>query len=644
MTARFTEKLDALPRTLELLSGFEVAHLSEAIRAGRNRHSVAIGSGGSAIAAEFLARCRETLGYGPTSVETPMQFVLGIADISESDIWLFSAGADNPDAMATVVAARARCHRPPHIVTRNRSGLAAQEIARAGGMVHVVPVADPKDGYLSTHSLVATVGALLIAADQASNDEVGADLLEEYRTRSIHALSSEVRAQTKRLLGSLVKEDTLIVMADPQLKPLMTLLETSIWEAGICTVQTADFRNFAHGRHSWLHHRGDRSIVLALTGYESRATWNAIATALPQTQRCAVIDLEDCGRFANAVGIIEGLVLIEAMGAAVGMDPGKPGIGAFGPTLYEDAALRALSEKLPAAIRQKRAALFNRDDPREGNATLHVVEEQRLKALSEAAFGGIVLDYDGTIVQTKDRYDPPTADITRELERLHRIGLRIGIATGRGSSAGKDLRQVLDPSLYQDILMGYYNGSYLRTLDVDTKVHRPDPDSGIDAAIAWLEGRPDLFRAFKRPEAGVQITIQMSELAHPERFSADLQDCPPVRDGRVRIDRSAHSFDIVVSRATKMNVVHKIAEELPLGRAILCIGDSGSRHGNDNALLSNPFGISVGEVCSSPHGCWSLFGNHIHGPDALLAVLRALVLVEGGEVRLDVASLTLDRR
>lgn len=644
MTARFTEKLDALPRTLALLADFDASRLGDAIRLGRDRHTIAIGSGGSAISAEFLARCRETLGCGPTSVETPMQFSLGAADISDSDVWLFSAGADNPDVTAAVLAARSRCRRPPCIVTRNPDGQAAREVAAAGGVVHAVPVADPKDGYLTTHSLVATVGALLLAADRASDDEVGTGLLDEFVARSVDALSPEIRARTRHIADTLDRQDTLIVMADPQVRPVVTLIETSVWEAGICTVQSTDFRNFAHGRHTWLHHRGDRSMLLALTGRESRATWNALETVLPQSQRRVVVDLGDCGRFSNAVGIVEGLALIEAMGEAVGIDPAKPGIGIFGRAMYEDPSLREIVAKLPAAIRQKRAAVLRRDDPNQAGVSLSAIEEQRLHALGEASFGGIVLDYDGTIVRTEDRYSPPNAEIAGELERLHRAGLRIGIATGRGSSAGRDLRTILDPSIHRDVLMGYYNGGYMQTLDVDTKTRRPQADPGIDEVIAWMEGRPDLFRGFERPEPGVQITLQMDNLTHPERFSIDARECPAVRDGRVRIVRSAHSLDIVVSRATKMNVVHIIAEGLSDGRAVLCIGDSGSRQGNDNALLSNLYGISVGEVCSTPNGCWSLFGDHITGPDALLKVLRALVLRDVSEIRLNVAALALDRR
>jgi hypothetical protein len=41
--------------------------------------TVAVGSGGSALAAAYVARPRTSLGLGPTFVMTPMEFVLSIS-------------------------------------------------------------------------------------------------------------------------------------------------------------------------------------------------------------------------------------------------------------------------------------------------------------------------------------------------------------------------------------------------------------------------------------------------------------------------------------------------------------------------------------------------------------------------------------
>ena len=644
MTFRFTEKLNRLPDTLALLEGLDTAALELSLRNGHQRHAIAVGSGGSAVSAEFFARCRETLLYRPTLVHTPLEFVLGSADISNHDVWIFSAGADNPDVVAAVHAAI--CRRPAslHLVTRNPRGIAVRRMAAEGGYVHTVPVADEKDGYLATHSLIATVGALLISAHRITAETPEGDLLPQLSNRVKRILYPSDRGMFHRALKSIGRTDTLIVLRDPQLRTVSALLETSAWETGICTIQCTDFRNFAHGRHAWLQTRSERSFILALTGRDSREAWQSIQSVLPSNQRQLEVDFDDCGRFANSVGVVKGLVLVESIGSSLGIDPGKPSIGQFGSAMYESDALHYIAVRLSPSIRQKRSAMFFHDEPRYSSTSPFDVEQNRLRELGQAIFGGLVLDYDGTLISTEHRYTEPQVDMVQEIGRLHYEGMKLGIATGRGGSAGEDLRSVLEESIHPLVTIGYYNGGYITTLDVDIKKYRPPPDGGIDEAIGWMERRQDLFRKFEKPKRGVQISIQMGDLVDPACFPLQAQECGAVAEGRVRISQSGHSFDLVVTRASKLNVVDAVRNQLDNTAAVLRIGDSGSRYGNDNALLSHPYGISVGDVCDAPDGCWSLFGDYLTGPDAVLRILRAIVLSDKRKFRLDIASLTLDRR
>ena len=128
---------------------------------------------------------------------------------------------------------------------------------------------------------------------------------------------------------SLTCGDTLVILHDPALESLALLIETSAWEAALCPVQRADIRNFAHGRHTWIQRQGSRTILLALTGTESSAAWSRIADLLPADQRKVHMNFGDCGRFRNAVAIVEGLVIVAAMGHALQIDPAKPGVGPF---------------------------------------------------------------------------------------------------------------------------------------------------------------------------------------------------------------------------------------------------------------------------------------------------------------------------
>lgn len=644
-TPRLSSKLDALPATLDLAAGFDPAPIATSLMRGNGSHALAIGSGGSVVAAEYFVRCRDSLGLGPTSVATPMQAVADHHSLKSTQVWLFSAGGDNPDVAAAAQAVIDRSCADLNLVTRNPDGAAAAIVRRVRGAVHIVPVADLKDGYLATHSLLAMTVGLLLASALASREPASSpSSLEQIAARLTRSRDVSERCQLREQWARFRTSDTLIIAADPLLRPVASLLDTSLWEASLCPVQTTDFRNLAHGRHAWFHHRADDTVVLALTGSTSRASWAAIDDVLPFGLRRTALDHGLCGRLENLLGLIDGLSLIEAIGETLGVDPGKPGIGDFGRAIYDDPSLEKLAHDLPPRVRHKRAAMAKADASHPEQPSLASIGRERLRTLAEADVGGAVFDYDGTIVTTDGRYDLPDQRIVDELVRLHRAGLKLGIATGRGGSVGDDLRKVLPADLSSSIVIGYYNGGYLRTANIQIELDPPVLSAAIAATASWLEKRDDLFIEKKFKAGPVQISVDMHRLNHPYRFALDLAECPLVASGEVRISASGHSFDIVPSSSSKAAVVEAIREVARPGTAILCFGDSGAASGNDHALLSHPYGVSVGEVCGAPNGCWSLFGGTITGPEALLRLLAALVPSESGEIRLDTDSLPLDSR
>lgn len=644
-TPRLSAKLDDLPATLELIASVDPASIATALTRGSGLGALAIGSGGSIVAAEYFVRCRDSLGFGPTSVATPMQAVADHHSLGLTPVWLFSAGGDNPDASAAAKAAADRGCRDINLVTRNPEGAAAALVSGFGGHVHVVPVADVKDGYLATHSLLSMSVGLLMASAMVSREPVSSPSpLELISARLTASRDPSERARLVEQWTGLRKTDTLIIAGDPLLGSVAALLDTSLWEASLCPVQTTDLRNLAHGRHAWFHHRSNDTVLLAMTGSTSRSTWKAIEEVLPGDLRRMNVDYGTCGRLANILGLIDGLAAIEAIGEVLDLDPGKPGIGEFGRAIYDDRSLEKLARDLPARVRHKRAAVARADSSPPENPSLIVIGTERLLELEHATIGGAVFDYDGTIVSTEDRFKVPDQAIVDQLVRLHRSGVRLGIATGRGGSAGEDLRKVLPADVLSSIIIGYYNGGYIRTADVDVESEPPAADPAIAATSAWLAEQEDLFLEKKFKSGPVQICVDMHTLRHPFRFALDLARCPQVESGEVRISASGHSFDIIPSSSTKTTVVDAVRTAAGEGKAVLCFGDSGAASGNDHALLAHAHGISVGEVCGAPNGCWSLFGNTITGPEALLRVLSALVASTSGEIRLDVSALALDRQ
>ena len=639
----FSDKLDGLTSTVELAVAADVAQVADGLCAGRDGLALAVGSGGSAVAAEYLAVCRNGLQAAPTLVRTPLEFALGEEDVTQAQIWLFSARGENSDMIGAIRAAAARRAGAIHVVTANEDGrLACEASALANARVHVLPIADPKDGFLATHSLVATVVALLRAADRCSGasmeDVLDDGILAAARVR----LASENRACLASEFASLACTDTLILLVDPRLTPAAVTVETSAWEAAICPVQRTDFRNFAHGRHVWLARRSKETVILSLTGTDTRDAWLEIQALIPSHVRSVRRDYANCGRFQNALGVLDGLGIVEAMGRAGGVDPGRPGIGSFGRGLYEGTALERLTARLTPAVRQKQAAAALRDDPQSSAIDMAAQEITVRARFGAAAFRALVLDYDGTVVSTGGRYDPPSSDIIAQLERLLEGGLSLAFATGRGGSAGEQLRAHLSARHHADVLVGYYNGAYLRPLNVDIRQEPAPRHPAIGEALAWLHARPELFLssyADSVKDSKVQATIEMSSLRDPKSFSA-LFESAFAADGRLRLSCSQHSFDICLAETCKTAVISAVANNLgDADASILRIGDSGTRLGNDYAMLGSAYGISVQDVCDRPDVCWSFFGGAIAGPDALLRILRALRFGGAGQVRLVVEDL-----
>ncbi|MBX9910293.1 MAG: HAD hydrolase family protein [Beijerinckiaceae bacterium] len=566
-----------------------------------------------------------------------MELVIESASLASNQVWLFTANGENPDILAAFDAAVARGAASIQIVTSKPGSLL---IAAAAGhptaQVHIVPVRDPKDGFLATHSLVGAVTALLLAFDQAAEFPVGEELPKAYGDAGREILAGPRREAMRELLAPFAGRSTLLVLEDPRLSSIGTLIETSLWECAICAVQRTDFRNFAHGRHVWLHKRAQDTAIIALTGTETMEVWADIASQVPANCAVSSLDHGNCGRLQNALGILQGLTVVEALGSLSGIDPGKPGTGAFARPIYDAPSLSAANARLHPSVRQKQAAVVRRDHPENRGEDLPARFRGFTERLAASAIAGLILDYDGTLVTYTGRFQPPREELITELRRLLGLGLLVGVATGRGKSAGEDLRPLIPQEHHPDILIGYYNGAYLQPLSVDIKKQRPSVSPRVAAVAKWIDDNPSLLSKQEFKNSGPQLSVDLEVVRDPESFAREFMQAFGGA-GDLRIVQSSHTFDICLASACKTAVMQAMSKRSKSPDAkFLCVGDSGGRAGNDHILLGTPLGISVDEVCDRVGACWSLFGAEIRGPDALLRLLRALDADGMGIVRLNV--------
>ena len=301
--------------------------------------------------------------YAATIVRTPEEFVLDAVSLDRADVWIFSAGGGNADALAAFEAAKVGRAKSIRVVTGNpRSALAESVSATPSATLHAIDIEGRRDGFLATHSLIATIVALSLSSHEAaglpSAEELAANIASAARTR----LSAQARTATNDLLADFNPDDCLLLLADPRLQAAAVLTETSLWEASICPVQRSDFRNFAHGRHVWPFKRNARAFVLALSGTETRTSLATILDNLSPI-RFASTEYADCGRFQALLAVLDAMNVVESLGLAVGVDPGRPGTAPNAARIYESDALLVTAKALDAPTRQKVAAQCKSDNP-----------------------------------------------------------------------------------------------------------------------------------------------------------------------------------------------------------------------------------------------------------------------------------------
>ena len=634
MTAVFASKLDRIHETLSLC--FQTSHvaLSHMIAQCAKRPVYCVGSGGSVVVAEFLAQCRAQLGFAMSSSVTPMAFALERSDPAAAN-WFFSASGENQDIQAAFEHGLRGSPEDLYVLTNASGGALARLVQEHGGTCFVSPVADEKDGFLATHSVVSSTLSLVLASDRLAGRTDPKIRHAQLRSCVEQHLRAEARARLADQLGAALHCDTIVLLHDPQMAAAATLIETSAWEAGLCSVQRTDFRNFAHGRHVWLDKHPQGTFVLALTSDRTTPAWQAVERVLPPFSKCYAVDFGRAGRAARFEGLAFGLAFVEALGLAKGIDPGKPGVAEFGRRLFDSNVLHDIVTADDASVRRKRLAGIGADT-QPATSELSASRAEFISRIESEKFGGVVVDYDGTVVSTEQRFEPPSPEILAELCRLADAGLRVAFATGRGGSIGEMLRKVLPVTYHEQILIGYYNGAWIMPLTVDVAAQPPPADPAIVEARRRLLSLAGLFRDGWVPkEAPVQLAVPRNKLCDEDRGLLWLEEA--LADLPLQILQSGHAVDIFPITASKRDVVLKMRSALVVpDSAVLCIGDRGERLGNDHELLEGPYGVSVDKVCDRPHTCWNLAPDSVQGPAGLEMLLKALEVVGRGTAKMNV--------
>lgn len=632
----FASELAQLPLTYKWARSCDVTALARSIQANKEFSLVSVGSGGSLTAAAFMAQLHEYFTGMPAKYCTPLEVIEDPA-IRDSAVYFLSARGSNPDV---VEAGKLIAYREPKAI----SGLVLANKSLLSGLseqfmwVDIIGIESPsgKDGFLATNSLLGTCVLLYRAYCLVYGTEP--DLPEAMPEAEIHTLDNVSVFQKQQL-----EEGTICTLFGGWAKSPAIDFESKFTEAGLSSVQLADFRNFSHGRHYWFVRHPNTTIVAFITP-ELRNTAKRTISAVPVGTKVIKAEASRTG----PVGAIELLISVLTMtgeaSVTLGIDVGKPNVPYFGRRLYHQGFLKKkISEvhRLDYIIGRKLGVNLQ-TWPEKALTAARESLDAFLRRLAAARIGGVALDYDGTLCPTENRHDGLPEVTARLLADLLEKGLLIGIATGRGKSVRQALCEKIPSKHWDHVIVGYYNGSQVMTLN------EGDPVSG-DVAIGSLAQFVDLIQSdplFPKvcliearpqqvtltPQSSVQSKL-LYELVN--EFLALMPECD------LKTIRSGHSIDIIPDTVSKLTVKAKLQEALAASGStahVLCIGDSGSWDGNDFFLLSGAQSLSVDKVCHDVSHAWHIAPPGHRGLQATLDYLKALKL-DNGAFSLDISSI-----
>jgi len=591
---RLNKELGGLPDVYRDALDYDHAALREVLSEATQQAAVFSGSGGALAVAELAAQLHRQVSGRSARATTPLGLA---AEAGERDaaVVLFSAGGRNPDTRLAARAARLAGFRPVVVVSCRSSSDLPPALLRHVDIAVQTP--SPKDGFLATSSVIAMAVGIVRA--------FGFEMPTELKFESDMAWEP-------------LRERTVVVGGALQ-RAAMVDLDTRLAETGLSTSQTADLRNFAHGRHVGLVRNSDMTTVVVFSDPSSEALAGRTVEILPDSTD--VRRLHSPHAFpASAVELFgHSMHIVGATGSAQGVDPARPGVARFGRELYRLSAGKSVPlARLGPVERKLAAAGLHRGHSDKARRRL----QEWLAAIQDVPIAGLVLDYDGTCSATDRRHEGLGPEVGAKLRDLFEQGLPIAFASGRGESLVQDTQEWIPQEYWATTWVGLYNGAQMKTLDEPPEDEIP-ANPALEKAFERLEAEaPELeFSVKLRPnQVSVRSEREYSGIQLLPSVSAILKRSPNLD---LKVIASGHSVDIVLPSTSKAAVVDRLRR---CGlHEVMAIGDQGQRDGNDYELLaSTPWSLSVDRVSADLSRCWNLEDGPEAGPRLLLRYLNKL--------------------
>ena len=618
----YHSELNKVPATIDWALDQNIDELRHTlIRKFGGHNLVAIGSGGSLVAAAFAAQLHEAATGRLARTATPLEAITR-PPLRDTAALLLSARGTNADIRkAAIMLPRLGYDVVSALSTRKGSSL-GKLLMDYGAAVHEFAVPTGRDGFLATNSLMATL-VLLCRASSPEGWLTGDDLK--------HLTAYEPTFTENQ---SVLQKRTLVVLAQGWAMPAAIDLETRFSEAALANVSVSDPRNFAHGRHNWLSFHALHTGIVTLETKDTEQEAIRMLRFLPKDIDVLRVKSSLEGPVATIELVRAVMELAGKVADSRGMDPGRPTVPDFGRRLYRAGTTRHTMLRESTPIEKKRRALFL--SPTADRSQIANALRKFVQCLQEAPVSTLAIDYDGTLCGIDRRFEPLSQEIRDELNRLLDDGIVLGVASGRGSSVYKRLRESICSKYWDNVLVGLYNGATVIMLSEDLpepEIEIQPPLEAVCARLCKLEKTMG-FKAQIRP---YQVSLRPVEGPSPRELrGVVIEQLADIED--VSVIASSHSVDIIPVGTSKTAVVDALHKIRP--GCVLRIGDQGTGGGNDFDLLNTGLSLSVDRVSSNLDTCWNLGAPGVSGLDLTLQYLRAL---HGGpEVfHLDTSNLTV---
>ncbi|TKJ20054.1 MAG: hypothetical protein CEE43_13480 [Promethearchaeota archaeon Loki_b32] len=237
--------------------------------------------------------------------------------------------------------------------------------------------------------------------------------------------------------------------------------------------------------------------------------------------------------------------------------------------------------------------------------------DKNLKSIFKTHFRGLALDFDGTLIPLKDRYQIVESSILRILLLLNRKKFPIFILTGRGKSIFQQIP--FNEFIHiNHIIIVQYNGGRLRYGNQDLIKEENMKTIKNYCEVKMILDKNEIQYAEKVSGFFCQTTFGSDQI-----FNA-IQE----KYKNWNVLNTKYSFDIVPSHISKglaLKYSSKLFCKLK-NSLILKIGDSGDINGNDYSFLKMKNSFSVGDYSSDLNTNFPVVDEnniHLKGPDGL---------------------------